>query len=73
MKGNVKNPILNFEKIKKGTIFEAKKLKKKGSLKNWLGGSINISGSVKIDDETVKALKEQVYFPVELKKFPENF
>ena len=51
-----------------------KNLKKKGSLKNWLGGSINISGSVKIDDGAVKALKkEQVYFPVELKKFPENF
>ena len=34
-----------------------KKIKKKGSSKNWLGGSINISGSVKIDEGAVKALK----------------
>ena len=33
------------------------KIKKKGNFKNWLGGSINICGSVKIDEGAIKALK----------------
>ncbi len=57
MKGNLQNPILNFEKKKKGTLFKAQKKNKKDNFKNWLGGSINISGSVKIDDGATQALK----------------
>ena len=57
MKGNLKNKILNFVKNKKGTLFETKNKKKKGNFKNWLGGSINICGSVKIDEGAIKALK----------------
>ena len=57
MKGSVKNPIINFEKNKKGTVFLTENKRRKDSFKNWLGGSINISGSIKIDEGAVKALK----------------
>lgn len=74
MKGNQKNPIKNFEKNKNGTLFKSPIKKKKVSFKNWLGGSINISGSVKIDEGAIKALKLGAsLLPSGVKKISGNF
>ena len=74
MKGNQKNPIKNFEKKKNGTLFKSPIKKKKVSFKNWLGGSINISGSVKIDEGAIKALKLGAsLLPSGVKKISGNF
>ena len=74
MKGNQKNPIKNFEKNKNGTLFKSPIKKKKVSFKNWLGGSINISGSVNIDEGAIKALKLGAsLLPSGVKKISGNF
>ena len=75
IEGNIKNPILNFEKNKQGTFFKSKKTKNKGSFKNWLGGSINISGSIKIDDGAIEALQKgsKSAYRVGSKKIDGNF
>ena len=74
MRGNQKNPIKNFEKNKNGTLFKSPIKKKKVSFKNWLGGSINISGSVKIDEGAIKALKLGAsLLPSGVKKISGNF
>ena len=74
MQGNQKNPIKNFEKNKNGTLFKSPIKKKKVSFKNWLGGSINISGSVKIDEGAIKALKLGAsLLPSGVKKISGNF
>ncbi len=74
MRGNIKNPILNFEKNKHGTFFKSKKTKNKGSFKNWLGGSINISGSIKIDDGAIEALQKGAsLLPSGIKKIDGDF
>ena len=73
MKGNTNSPISTFEKQKKGTIF-TDVARKKDSFKNWLGGSINISGSVNIDDGAIKALNEGAsLLPSGIKKISGNF
>ena len=74
MKGNLKNPILKFEKNKLGTLFEPRNKKRKGNFKNWLGGSINISGSVKIDGGAIKALRNGAsLLPSGVKKIAGDF
>ena len=74
IKGNIKNPILNFEKNKQGTFFRSQKKINKGGFKNWLGGSINISGSIKIDDGAIKALQNGAsLLPSGIKKIAGNF
>ena len=74
IKGNIKNPILNFEKNKQGTFFRSQKKINKGGFKNWFGGSINISGSIKIDDGAIKALQNGAsLLPSGIKKIAGNF
>ena len=69
MRGNTNSPISTFEKQKKGTIF-TNVARKKDSFKNWLGGSINISGSVYIDDGAIKALNDGAsLLPSGIKKY----
>lgn len=54
-KGNIDNPISCFLKNKIGTWFLSKRKENRG-IKNWLAGTIKISGSIMIDDGAVKAL-----------------
>ena len=54
-------------------IYSQKKINK-GGFKNWLGGSINISGSIKIDDGAIKALQNGAsLLPSGIKKISGNF
>ena len=53
--GAKKNPIKKYLKDKKGTWFISKKLSTSG-FKNWLAGTIRVSGSLTIDDGAHKAL-----------------
>ena len=62
-----------MKKINTGLFLNLKK-KKKGSFKNWLGGSINISGSIKIDDGAIEALQKGAsLLPSGIKKIDGNF
>ena len=55
--GNIENPLKNLKKNDKGSLFVSSKKKKKG-MKNWLAGSINISGALEIDNGAIDALKK---------------
>ena len=53
--GNIDNPLKNLKKNDVGSVFVSDEKKKKG-VKNWLAGSINISGTLEIDNGAVDAL-----------------
>ncbi len=55
--GNIDNPLKNLRKNDVGSVFVSDEKKKKG-VKNWLAGSINISGTLEIDNGAVDALKK---------------
>ena len=55
--GNINNPLKNLKKNDFGSVFVSDEKKKKG-VKNWLAGSINISGTLEIDNGAVDALKK---------------
>ena len=55
--GNIDNPLKNLKKNDVGSVFVSDEKKKKG-VKNWLAGSINISGTLEIDNGAVDALKK---------------
>ncbi len=54
-KGNIDNPLKNLKKNDVGSLFVSNEKKKKG-VKNWLAGTINISGTLEIDNGAVDAL-----------------
>ncbi len=54
--GNIDNPLENLKKNDVGSLFVTNEKKKKG-MKNWLAGSINISGTLEIDNGAINALK----------------
>ncbi len=55
--GNVNNPFENLQKNNIGSVFVSSEKKKKG-VKNWLAGSINISGTIEIDNGAINALEK---------------
>ena len=55
--GNIVNPLKNLKKNDLGSLFISSEKKKKG-VKNWLAGSINISGTLEIDNGAFDALKK---------------
>ena len=55
--GNIDNPLKNLKENDIGSIFISGEKKKKG-MKNWLAGSINISGALEIDSGAIEALKK---------------
>ena len=55
--GNIFNPFKNLKKNDLGSLFISSEKKKKG-VKNWLAGSINISGTLEIDNGALDALKK---------------
>ena len=56
LQGNINNPLKNLKKNDIGSVFVSSEKKKKG-VKNWLAGSINISGTLEIDGGAIEALK----------------
>ncbi len=71
--GNLKKPISNLKKYKIGTLFLSTNKKKRG-LKNWVAGSINVSGSVTIDSGASKALKKgSSLLPIGVKRITGKF
>ena len=55
--GNIGNPLEKLKKNDVGSVFVSVEKKKKG-VKNWLAGSINISGTLEIDNGAIDALKK---------------
>ena len=55
--GNIVNPFKNLKKNNVGSLFISSEKKKKG-VKNWLAGSINISGTLEIDKGAINALNK---------------
>tara|TARA_A100001011_G_scaffold377474_1_gene441150 strand:- start:1668 stop:2786 length:1119 start_codon:yes stop_codon:yes gene_type:complete len=55
--GNIDNPFKNLKKNDVGSLFISSEKKKKG-VKNWLAGSINISGTLEIDNGAINALNK---------------
>ncbi len=71
--GNLKRPISNLIKNRIGTLFLSRNKKKKG-LKNWIAGSINVSGSITIDYGACNALKKgSSLLPIGVKRISGNF
>ena len=63
-----------MKRINKELFLDRKKKLNEGGFKNWLGGSINISGSIKIDDGAIKALQNGAsLLPSGIKKIAGNF
>ena len=72
-RGNVSNPIKNFERKKIGTLFFSNNIKKRG-FKNWIAGTINVAGNVTIDDGALEALEKGAsLLPIGVKKISGNF
>ena len=70
--GNIQKPILNLKKKNIGTLFISNNKKKR--FKNWLAGSINISGALLIDSGAQEALNNGAsLLPSGIKKVLGNF